>query len=612
MSEKNLTEQEWKKFAKGKDFKDAALLKALIALDKAKGAEQELAALDELEKQADLLRKATKGDKELLAYLDVLDKSLDKQRKQAAKPAETEDEEGDTPDLLTTKLVPLLKQVKKGDPMHVMLANNGKEVSVMLSRRSISPSRRKLLAEYLDSGGAPKYISGTCIFEANAYTFVMATQAAGLAKKLKAALFKQINLRVKVRVRGEDPDDIDDDGDPDDGSDALDTASAAPAGKAEAPAATTAPDPLKGPFDKRMALVKPRILAALKEGQGDVAKIKSVAEFIRDKADGGNYKAATQGLDMIETLLSAASAAAASTAPAATTATTAPVTPEPKAGPAGVDEAAAFNARLTALLPAIKAAPGEAGQTAKLKASEAGNLARKKEFGKADALLDEIETVLAGKGKEPAAASSLQQRWDEQSDQLSTQLARLQRLAPVEAAKIEKVMALARTRAEAGDPAKALEALKEVEKMIAAATVAAQTQQKAGEGGYKGLVAYRASLLEFRKAVATVRNQIKDLQSSIPKHLPDEADLAEDISSTIEDYTADMLEAVDQAMNTAENVDSPITRQLADRINAFASEVGTNAVVKHVDNNPFGVKVSIGATLGTALKAVLAALPPVA
>jgi cellobiose-specific phosphotransferase system component IIA len=73
-------------------------------------------------------------------------------------------------------------------------------------------------------------------------------------------------------------------------------------------------------------------------------------------------------------------------------------TPEPTAGapPAPeVDPAEAFKTRLTELLPQIKQAAGTtAGDEAKLKASEAGVFARKHDFERAGALLDEAEAIL--------------------------------------------------------------------------------------------------------------------------------------------------------------------------------------------------------------------------
>ena len=396
MSDKNLTELEWKKFSKGRDLKDSALVKALAALEKAKAPDQQLTALSEIEKQADILRKSAKGDKELGSYLDDLDKALDKQRKlsdfearKATKEAAKDggdDDEAETPALLTSKMIPLIRQVKKGEEMQALLANNGKDVAVMLSRRPISPSKRKLMTEYLD-GGTPKFYPGICIFEENAYTFVLKTQAGGLAKKLKAALLKQVELRLKVRVRGEDPNDVDDDGEEAEDEGGEGQGDKNPQAVAQQPAAIPEappkpPDPLKAQYDKRMVTMEPRVLAVLKAQTGDASKIRAVADFVREKGDGGNYKAALAGMESLEKLLEVAGNAA---------------TPTPGPATATVDPGAAFNARLAAMMPQVKdviAAATDYSQDVKLKVSEAGVFARKKDFEQANALLDDAEELI--------------------------------------------------------------------------------------------------------------------------------------------------------------------------------------------------------------------------
>lgn len=64
------------------------------------------------------------------------------------------------------------------------------------------------------------------------------------------------------------------------------------------------------------------------------------------------------------------------------------------------DPARAFRERLEALAPRIKAAAGsQRGQDAKLKASEAGVFARKKDFDRAHALLDEVVQLVGGKAR---------------------------------------------------------------------------------------------------------------------------------------------------------------------------------------------------------------------
>jgi hypothetical protein len=127
---------------------------------------------------------------------------------------EDDDEEEASPELLTSKLKPLLKMVAKGETMNALLAKSGKRVVVMLSRRPIPPARRKMLAEQL-GGGSTKYYPGHCHLEAGATTFVLKAEVAGLSKLIKLALLEQTGLRVnKIKCRGEDGDDDDgDDGD---------------------------------------------------------------------------------------------------------------------------------------------------------------------------------------------------------------------------------------------------------------------------------------------------------------------------------------------------------------------------------------------------------------
>jgi hypothetical protein len=245
MAEKSLTDASWKTFAKGKPYKDAPLLKALTDLARAEreGPAVQLAALDALGKQADALLKQHKGDKELAGQLADMGKALDRARKAAeladkqakeaaakeaaAKAAQKaaekaaekpsgkesgDDEEEAGSALLTTRMLPLVRLVLKGEPMQVMVASAGKVVAVLLSRKPIPVARRKLLADQLQVSGGVKYFTGQCLLENGAMTFVLQAQVAGLAKRLKAALLAQTGLRInKMRCRGEDGDDHDDD-----------------------------------------------------------------------------------------------------------------------------------------------------------------------------------------------------------------------------------------------------------------------------------------------------------------------------------------------------------------------------------------------------------------
>jgi len=74
----------------------------------------------------------------------------------------------------------------------------------------------------------------------------------------------------------------------------------------------------------------------------------------------------------------------------------------------GKDPSALFNHRLAALVPEIKSVAGTpSGDEAKLKASEAGVFARKKEFAQANALLDQAEAALKGSAASKAKSPSV-------------------------------------------------------------------------------------------------------------------------------------------------------------------------------------------------------------
>jgi hypothetical protein len=238
---KVLNESAWKDvLAKNKGFKDNGLLKVLAEIKKLEDDDHEEAQdiLDQVQKLIGQLKKSKevaaaaavgKFLGELTGAVDIALREVAKAKAEAdkAEKAEAEaekkanaakkgddDEEDEfeaSPELLTTKLKVLLKLVAKGERMHALVAKSGKNVVVMLSRKPISPARRKMLAEEL-GGGSTKYYPGHCQLEAGATTFVLKAQVAGMSKLIKLALLIQTGLRLnKIKCRGEDGDD--DDGD---------------------------------------------------------------------------------------------------------------------------------------------------------------------------------------------------------------------------------------------------------------------------------------------------------------------------------------------------------------------------------------------------------------
>lgn len=325
MSDKYLSVAEWKKFSKGRDLKDAALLKALEAFDKAEraSADLRLKSLDELEKQAAALLKTAKSDKALVTQMADMDKALKAQRKtielaakeaRAKPPASADDEDEDSPALLTTMMVPLLRQLRKGEVvMPTLIALSSKEAALLISRRPISPGKRKLLNEALGLSSGLKYLMGECVFEEEAYTFVVPTQAAGLAKRLKQALLKQTGLRLKVRVRGEDGDDEDGDAEstgPDDHQ--TDTSGKAARNADTVSAASRAASLTADQLTAAMNKLAPQIKAAITATPALKASLLAPVATFQEHLKAGRLDLAAAEFKRLAALLTSGASAAAS------------------------------------------------------------------------------------------------------------------------------------------------------------------------------------------------------------------------------------------------------------------------------------------------------------
>jgi len=397
-----LAESSWTGFTKKHklELDDGPLRKALAKFDRTDEDKHQprLDALNDLVEQfrkqivVQAKRKKELGDKPFALVKDQLSELLEQaealqKKTQAAaadKKEEEDEEEPDTPVLLTTKMIPLLRELKKGEAqMNAMICTAGKNTAVLIMRRSIAPSRRKLLAEAVDAKGGMKYIVGQCKFEDKALTFVVQSPATQLAKRIRQALLEQTEMRLKVKVRGEDgveEQDGEDEGEERPGVQAQKQA-APPGGPASAEQTL---------YVQRLRKVRERYEQALKEQHPEASKLRAVMGYASEKADGQkDYAAAGKALEQLERLLDAPVAGG-----------------QGQREPAGVDAGVAFKARMTALIPRIKEAETAghpAVADAKRKASEAGVLAGKRNLAAAQALLDEVERALgAASARGPA------------------------------------------------------------------------------------------------------------------------------------------------------------------------------------------------------------------
>ena len=331
MAEK-FSEATWTAFSKKQklDLRDAPLVKALAKFDKTSEDKPEprLEALqgliEEIKKQvtAQAKRKKEMGDKvfgevkdKLYALLDSAEMlHKDTERAVEARKASADDEE-ESPALLTTRLIPLLRELRKGDvEMQALIALAGKETVVLLSRKAISPARGKLLKDQMTNPSGLKFIRGTCLLEQGSITFVVQGPAVGLAKKIKAALLQQTEQRLKVRVRGEDPNDVDEEGEDNESTAEGSTIPQAPplrtAGAAQPQAAAGATDPAAAAFKARLSALVPKVKTAAPEVRAKVSEAGLVARQNHD------FEGAHALLDEAERMLEAGLAVAAGTAPA--------------------------------------------------------------------------------------------------------------------------------------------------------------------------------------------------------------------------------------------------------------------------------------------------------
>lgn len=237
---KLLNDASWKDvLAKNKTIKDNGLMKSLAEIKKLGDDDYDAAQklLDEVVKLASQLKKSKEvsASKDVTKFLVELTGAAEtamrdvakdkaeaqkegkakaeadaKKREQSKKGQEEEEGEEEESALLTSKMVPLMKAVKRGERMHAMVATAGKQAVVLLSRKPITPARKKLLADELGVSGGVKYAVGHCFSEHGTLIFELTQEAAGMAKKLKLALLQQTNLRFnKITCRGEDGDDAD-------------------------------------------------------------------------------------------------------------------------------------------------------------------------------------------------------------------------------------------------------------------------------------------------------------------------------------------------------------------------------------------------------------------
>lgn len=303
MSEKHLAEAGWKTLVTKLKLKDPGLGKALAAFEKFQDDQFEgaLKALDVVDKEVAAAKKdaSIKGNKEAEAYLGEIATESGKRRKlldekqSKAESSEDEGEEGSAdPATIKKKLTALLSTVKQkapeDEPLHFLAALGKGEAAVMLGK-TLGGSTKKLLLQIVPTLQGPKFVTGDCRWEENAYTFILDQVPGGLAKLLQKALFNETGIKHPVRVRSTD------------GSVTADSDTEEESTEAETDEAT--PQNAQADFTARLRALKPQIDKAMAGTSPEAAEIKRLFGEVVGHARQQAFGPAAEGLGAIEKLL---------------------------------------------------------------------------------------------------------------------------------------------------------------------------------------------------------------------------------------------------------------------------------------------------------------------
>lgn len=451
----DVSESSWKAFTKKQklavELDDKELLKALARFDKTSESKPEprLEALKDLAKevpkQVTALAKLKKqlGDKpfglvkdELYAILEEAE-SLQK-KTQAALDAEDDKEEDDEDSAPSALVSPklLFKQLSmcRKDPERTMkfafVDAKGKEQPAMLAMHPRTGARA-LFGKLQAAAGVKTGAYGSAWVDGTSLMLQLDKPLSGLVKKVRAPV-KACGFRIaKVVLWNADGTVFEQDEQAEDavGEGPAPATPEAPGAAAE-PSRVTPTAPNKGAptappqpsitYEAKLAALLPRVKKAAEESSVDATKHQKLLEFAAVKAGSKDFLGALAALRQIDQLLGNPTPKASANAGGAGAAT--------GAGSGG-DAGTAFRVRMTALIPKVEEAQ-TAGHTgaheAKRKASEAGVLADKQDFVRANAILDEAERLVASPsgngprstrllsapaGGRPAKAGPKRSRW---------------------------------------------------------------------------------------------------------------------------------------------------------------------------------------------------------
>ena len=388
------------------------------------------------------------------------------------------------------------------------------------------------------------------------------------------------------------------------------------------------------PLAKRFLALQETALAACDKYPNRAAEIGGLCEQIGKLLDADDAKQGAAKLAELEKLLAGLSAPASTSEipkapPLPPQQTTAPQ--EKPAAPKN-DALVAITARITALKPDLEkalAAKQPNAENLKLQVSQAGYHARKGEFKEAGALLNQVEKDL---GKSPASVHPLAGSWETLRKEAEAKLATFAKSGPpATVEKLKKILALANTKAEAGDYKQAIQAVNQIEPLLVApknegpaepaqesppSQESAQPTQESAPSQQSAQPSETApqSDEQFAERAKQVRETWLDAKEIVDKQI---SALQKALRGTRDPVFARLAEyglgGVTKRLQTGllvslmnlEKARGEARQKSQDQALKAIAEFQTllkDPAIKHVDaKNPFGVQLSLQDTLGTAL-----------
>jgi hypothetical protein len=248
-----------------------------------------------------------------------------------------------------------------------------------------------------------------------------------------------------------------------------------------------------------------------------------------------------------------------------------------------------FTDRLKALKPSIDsavAAGGPIGEELKLRLSEAGMFARKKEFDQANAILDKIEETLKKTASTPPVPPpppkpDLSGPFNKRLAEIVARVKEAAGTLQGDQAKLKVSEAGVFARKKEFEQANAL--LDEAEEILAESR-APETPQAP-----QGMVSFAKARLDWQAAKKEVEGQLGRLQAAILDEFDDDEALegTKKLELVLSRFNEGLSDALDELYNAEANKKKPLAQGALQTVKHYREYVESDELIAHIEANPY-------------------------